>query len=96
MDSMNEVRARARQLAAQWFKAQCQDPYAAFYLYVRPASASVFGDLLVAQDGPEGCELAWARKDLAGMDTRRCQALDYRAGSAPTDLEHLTRYSRNL
>jgi len=62
MDSTNEIRARARSLAAQWFKAQCQDPYAAFYLYVRPASATVFGDLLVAQDGPEGFEPAWPER----------------------------------
>lgn len=49
---------QATNAAQDWFRQQCRNPYAHLHLYFRPSDGPQAGALVVAEQAPEGCELA--------------------------------------
>ena len=55
MDKTPDARDTLPTLIDAWYIAQCRNPYAHYYVYVKPAPAAA---LAIAEDAPEGYELA--------------------------------------
>ena len=60
-----DLRTEVDELVTDWFTMQCANPYGAFYLYVKPAPD---GRLIVAEEAPEGYELAQAERISPAWD----------------------------
>lgn len=50
--------ARCRELALEWYRAQCRNIYAALYLYYKRSGPDSPGRLAIGEDCPPGYELA--------------------------------------
>ena len=80
IDTMNQkIGEMATREVDKWFPAQCQNNYAAYYLYYKESTATAWGDLVVATEAPKGYTLAmadrlsgWKTKDMVRADIISC------------------------
>lgn len=52
----------AKEASEDWFKKQCRNEFGTYYLYFKPGTETGWGTLAVAENAPEGYQLADPRR----------------------------------
>ncbi len=51
-----------RTIITDWYRAQCREPYASYFLYFKPSAGKVPGEVCLATAPPDGFQLADPRR----------------------------------
>ena len=52
----------ARESSEEWYKKQCRNEFGAYHLYFTPSTETEWGSLAIAENAPEGYQLADPRR----------------------------------